>query len=320
MREGGAVPSRAVTLVVGVLACLAVLLVPSAPASAAGPGSASVSDTTPLPGQTVTVRASGLKPGGVSYVDYLPDAIRLATVTVGDDGSYSRNVQIPAGTKDGPKQIVVTAVGADGKYAYLPTDLRVTGPPATARLSTDRLFPRLALRVEGTRFLSGTEVSVVLFPEAQSMGSPRAGRDGRLSAEVVVPGEVLNGRHVVVVAGLTAGGGYAYLQIETTMTGGVGDVPAGDVVVPGAGYDPTAVTSTSFTVPTTKAPTVTRGTVTDIPPTGDGFDGLAILLLVVLVAIVLGIGVGSLLLTPAGRRWIRQRRRRFRRWRARRSR
>jgi len=295
-----------------------VLLAPAARAD----GSASVSDTSVVPGQTVTVRASGLKPGGTANIDYLPDAVRLASVTVGADGGLVQDVQIPSLSKDGPKQIVVTAIAATGRYAYLATDMTLKGPAASARLSDTTLVPGQQLRVDGTRFLPGYAVSIVVFPEQQYLGQPDAGSDGRFSVDVRMPAQLLNGRHTIVVAGANASGSYSYLELSATVTGGRGNVPAGGGGGGGGSLPPlNPAVVPSSTTSTLRAP---RPSATPLPPLGDGGDGgsrAGTVLLVVGFLALLALVAGTWFASPDGRRWRRERaRQRRHRQRARRRR
>ncbi len=280
-----------------------------------------MSDTSLVPGQTVTVRASELKPGGTANIDYLPDAVRLATVTVGADGALVQDVQIPSLSKDGPKQIVVTAIAATGRYAYLATDMTLKGPVATARLDDTTLVPGQRLRVTGTRFLPGYEVAIVVFPEQQYLGRPDAGSDGRFAVDVRMPAQLLNGRHTIVVAGANAGGSYSYLELSATVTGGVGNVPPGG----GGGGNGSLPPLNPAVVPssTTSTLRVPRPTTGSLPPLTDvdGGSRAGTVLLVLGFLALLALVVGTWFASPDGRRWRRERgRRRRQRERERRSR
>lgn len=284
------------------------------PASAAG-GSASVSDTNPAPGQVVTVSATGLKPGGPSLIDYLPDGVRLAEVTVGPDGSYQQDVRIPDLTLDGPKQIVVTALDAAGRYTYLPIDIRVSGPQTTARLSDTTLTPNQAVRLSGERFMPGRQVLIVLFPEGVDMGSAVADSSGRVVADLRMPAQLLNGRHVFAVAGAKAGGGhapgggFAYLKLEATVTGGVGFVPTGTVVP----ADLEDFFRTSTTLPTSSTSSTSTTTTIERDALADdvaGSDGASTGLLLVLLLLCLALVAGTVLMwlrSDDGYRWLRKR-------------
>jgi hypothetical protein len=277
----------------------------SAPASGsasaqAGP-SASVSDTSVAPGQTVTVRASGLNPGGISLIDYIPDGVRLATVHAGADGSYVHDVQIPPDSPDGLKQIVVTAIAADGTYAYLPTTITLKGPAATIRVSDLTLNPGQALKVSGSRFLRGTTVYGLLFPEAISLFEITPARDGTFAAEVEMPDDLLNGRHGLVVTGLDASGHFAYLQQLVSVRGGIGDLPGESDPFAGAAALATSTTTTSTTSTTERERARSQ-------QLGNGSDSSLIGLVVMLIAIVLLIVLAvTWYRSPAGKTWRRHR-------------
>ena len=160
------------------LVALAALVGATGPVGAApADATSSVSDTTPAPGQAITVSAGGLAPGTEAEVYLLPEG-RLAQPTVGEDGGFRASVRIPVDSFDGPKQIVVSAVAADNTYAYLVTDVTVRGADAAAELSDTTLTPTEPVRVSGTRFRSGVELQIVVLPEAEVLATPIHARTG----------------------------------------------------------------------------------------------------------------------------------------------
>ncbi len=235
-------------------------------------------------------------PGGVSFIDYIPDGVRLATVYAGSDGAYQQEVQIPADTPDGAKQIVVTALDPSGHYAYLPSDLTVTGPAARASLSSSTLRPETRVRISGVRFLRGSSVYLLLYPEGVLLGTVTATPGGTFSKLVRMPTDLLGGPHGVVVVGFAAGGGLAYLALQATATS---DLGGGGSVLP--------LTSTT-------KPMVTASTSSTTVPdfalwSSAGVDPKAIAWIMLIVcALLLGFLGGTWLRTPDGRRWRRYRR------------
>jgi hypothetical protein len=295
-----------------VLALWLVLGVAGAAPVAAAPtgGSASISDSHPQPGQGVTVRASGLLPGGVAYIDYIPDGARLATVHAGADGSFVHTVQIPIDSPDGKKQIVVTALDSEAHYAYLANDLTVKGPSASARLSDTSLVPGQALRISGNRFLVGTDVYAVLYPEGAILMKTTARSGGGFSAGVTMPTKLLNGRHGIAVVGLTYTGDVAYLQLFANVTGGIGTA-AGDPFANASHEIPADVTTT-----TTEGPSTTTTDLAPLPTHAPsksslgphGTDTGLVLAIVLALAVATGAALlASWLRSPAGRRWRRDR-------------
>jgi hypothetical protein len=273
-------------------------------------GSASVSDTTPQPGQSVTVTASGLLAGREALVDYIPDGVRLAVPTVGPDGAFSISVRIPANTYDGPKQIVVTALDAAGKFTYLPTDLTMRGPPATAELSDVTLVPSQVVRISGNRWFAGTTVLAALFPERVSLGPITAGSDGRFSVDVRLPKDLLNGRHGVQLFGRAAGGRMASVKLPATVTGGVGR--AGSFEIPDGPLNPTSTVPSS----TTTLRTTTSAARAAAPSSGSDDSNAGVIgLIVACTLLVLVVAVGWLW-SADGRQWRRRVRRRWMRHRA----
>lgn len=296
--------------VVGLIAVLLLVASPTA-AVAQGSASASISDSSVVPGQTVTVRASGLNPGGISLIDYIPDGVRLATVYAGPDGTYSAQVRIPDNSPDGRKQIVVTAIDAAGHYAYLPNDLTVNGPSASARLSDTTLTPSQAFQISGSRFRAGTKVYAVLYPEQVLLGGFTAGGNGSFTANVRMPKDLLNGDHGIVVAGADAKGGTAYLQLKATVTGGLGALGAGDPFAKASAASAAALASTT-TIDITTTTTIDTPFTTDVPgrpslgPEGTDTK-LVLAVLLVLAAGTVAALLASWWRSAAGRRWRRDR-------------
>jgi hypothetical protein len=293
------------------LVAVGLALLATAPAARAqASASASISDSVVEPGQTVTVRASGLYPGTTSFVDYIPDGVRLATVTAGGDGSYSVQVRIPGNSPDGRKQIVVTALDAAGHYAYLPSNLSVNGPAASARLSDTTLTPSQAFQLSGSRFRAGYKVYAVLYPEQVYLGAFTAGDGGSFTANLRMPKDLLNGKHGFVVAGPDAKGGTAYLQLTASVTGGIGS----SGVDPFAKATPGAVEAiaSTTTVDITTTTTIETPFTTDKsgrPPLGPhGTDTKLVLTVLLVLALgTVGALVASWLRSPGGRRWRRER-------------
>jgi hypothetical protein len=216
-------------------------------------------------------------------------------------------VTIPAHSFDGDKGIVVTSVNADGTFAYLPNGAVLRGPSAQARLSDTKLTPNESFRVTGSRFLPGADVKVVVFPEAVLLATVTPDGDGSFSVGVRMPSRLLNGKHGIVVAAPNASGGYSYLQLGATVTGGLGEagaIAAGDVEGFLATVPSATTTITLHRITTTEAPSPTLPVDTD-----DGSRGWVLLLLAVLVLVVIAALVWGWLRTPEGQRWLRQRRR-----------
>ncbi len=290
------------TLILGLLGAAAIAgPVLAAPAEAVG----SLSDTTPQPGQTITVTASGLLPNGDVVLDYLPDGVRLAVFKNGPNGSFSHQVRIPDSTYDGAKQVFVTALNAAGRFARLHLDLTISGPPASAVLSDLTLVPKQVVRFTGTRWYAGGSIVVLLFPEGENLGPVTAGSDGRFSVDLRMPELLLNGRHGIQVFGRSAGGRMANLKIFPTVSGGVGQ--AGAVEFPDeAGLLPTTSTS-STTSTTSRATSTTARPDASASPLG-GNNALVILVGLCLLAIV--VVIVTWLRSADGRHWLQQRQRR----------
>lgn len=311
-RTAGSTKPAAALLVPLLVVLCAAGLAGQRTAAAAGGGSVSVSDATPEPGQIVTVTASGLLPGGEVTVDYLPDGVRLATLTADPDGGLRRDVQIPLTTHDGPKEIRVTALDAAGGFTSLPAALTIKGPPATATLSDLSLRPNQVVRLSGTRWFAGTTVLVVLFPGAIELGPVTAGSDGRFDVSLRMPGNLRNGPHGIQVFGQSAGGKVANLKLFPTVSGGTGAVGSLDIPDDPGLVPPSSSTSTTTT--TLRSTTTLRRSA---PLVGDTGSDIGVVVLTVVTGLaLLAIAVGWAL-SPQGRRWDRSRRRRRRRRRGR---
>ncbi len=77
----------------------------TASAQSYGTTSVSGSDTTPAPGQTITVSGTGCPPN--SQVNFLFDGSPAGGTTSGADGSYSGEVTVPSDASSGTHQITV---------------------------------------------------------------------------------------------------------------------------------------------------------------------------------------------------------------------
>ena len=89
-----------------------------------------VSTNRPGRGGAVTVAAHKMLPGTVAQVTLVPGFERLDEVTVGEDGTFTTTVRIPADAafKD-PHSLVVTGYGRDGLFAYLQAEMLLGGDP-----------------------------------------------------------------------------------------------------------------------------------------------------------------------------------------------
>lgn len=311
MRHPRRLTARLWTAIAAVLALALSAWPASAPVAGAGPppaASASASDTTPEPGQTITVSARGLLPGWEAWIDYFPDQKRLATVPIRPDGTFTTDVVIPADTLDGVKGIAVISIDAAGSYAYLTIELVVRGAPADVDVSATRLRPGESMRVTGTRFQAGSPVFGVLFPAQTVVFQTTATSDRRFAATIRLPDDLPAGEHGLAVSGIAASGGPAYFPILLEVVGGSTRLPPGD---PFQSASTSTSTTTTRPDPSTTSTTASR---TSADPSSDGDDGWWAPLAIVLAALVLLILLGrNWLRSPAGRRWRQRRRERRRR-------
>ncbi|TAM91032.1 MAG: hypothetical protein EPN43_04870 [Jatrophihabitans sp.] len=89
-----------------------------------------VSNSSPSPGQSITVSGTGATPNGQVSIDFHSTVVHLATVTANVDGAYTATVTIPTG-QCGAHTIVATDV-TTGNTA----STAVTLPACTASTGT----------------------------------------------------------------------------------------------------------------------------------------------------------------------------------------
>jgi hypothetical protein len=276
-----------------------IALLPGMSAAGADP-SATISSTTLQPGDTVEVRAEGLRPGAQAVVDCLPDGVRFGIPTVEADGTVGLAVRIPPTSYDGPKQIQIRSLGANGRYVRLAIDLTIAGIHATARLGSDHLRPSQRVAIAGEHFFPSTDVLVVLYPERVVLLRERAGEDGVLSSSFVMPAQLLNGPHGVVLGARSSGASAAFIKMRATVSGGVGSVPEDEDVLAGvtqgglptAGTTPTSAPMVPLTTGASSTTSVTSPTPPTIPRSAEDATtpvavGLGVLALLVILAVVI---------------------------------
>src|SRR5690606_23519698 len=88
-------------------------------------GGTTVAGSTVTGGGQITVTAAGLPKGATVTIDLHSDPIRLATVTIGEDGVLSTTVTIPATAPAGKHQLVLTITGAGTQTQTVAYDLTV---------------------------------------------------------------------------------------------------------------------------------------------------------------------------------------------------
>jgi titin len=110
----------------------------AAPALAAGAegytslDTGTVTDVTPAPGQTVTLKFTGFKPGSTVVINIFSDPVLLGTFTADANGTVEVPVLIPAGMEVGSHTIVATGVDAQGNPASMSIPVTVTSNAPTA--------------------------------------------------------------------------------------------------------------------------------------------------------------------------------------------
>jgi hypothetical protein len=85
--------------------------------------SLTVSDTTPTPGQTITIEARTCEPGGT--VTFFLDSVTLASAVADSAGVATVQATIPAGTTLGAHTITATCTAPDGSALTLSAAITV---------------------------------------------------------------------------------------------------------------------------------------------------------------------------------------------------
>lgn len=132
------------------LLAVAMLALAAAPALAQDdyppdPGpTAAVSDIVVVPGEAITVVGDGWQPGSTVTID-LGGAV-LGTAPVGQDGTFSTTVTIPANTRPGAHTLRISGTGADGQPRTVTIAITVV---ETAGVGTPGVTPGTGLPTTG---------------------------------------------------------------------------------------------------------------------------------------------------------------------------
>jgi LPXTG-motif cell wall-anchored protein len=115
--------------VLGLAALLMLVLTPSALAQDYPPGTpgATVSDTTPAPGQPITIIARGFLPASTVTFDLFSAPVRLGTAVADSNGTATLTATIPASTPPGVHHIEASGTGANGQPRTVSIAITVTG-------------------------------------------------------------------------------------------------------------------------------------------------------------------------------------------------
>ncbi|MER7274684.1 hypothetical protein ABT369_09525 [Dactylosporangium sp. NPDC000244] len=88
-------------------------------------------DTTPQPGQTITITGSGYKPNTTITVAIYSTPVTVGTVTTDGTGAFSATVTVPAGLAPGSHTLVAAGLAPDNTVRYLTAAVTVV-PTAVA--------------------------------------------------------------------------------------------------------------------------------------------------------------------------------------------
>jgi LPXTG-motif cell wall-anchored protein len=87
-----------------------------------------VSNSSPSPGETVTVTAGGFQPGSEASITILSDPILLATPTADANGQVSADVAIPADFAEGSRHTIeVSGIAPDGSPYSTSIEITLAG-------------------------------------------------------------------------------------------------------------------------------------------------------------------------------------------------
>ena len=104
-----------------------------------------VSDSTVVPGQKITVTGTGFAPGATVVITFESTPVTLATVAADSGGTFSAVVTIPTNATPGIHTIKATGAGADGGTLVLSAQVTVSGTSGgtLARTGSDNILPLL---------------------------------------------------------------------------------------------------------------------------------------------------------------------------------
>lgn len=90
-------------------------------------GSLQMSRSAARPGQPVTSRGCGFRPGSTVNVDFFSQPTRVATATAGADGGFEATWNVPSSASAGDHTVEATGVDPSGDVRALSATLRVIG-------------------------------------------------------------------------------------------------------------------------------------------------------------------------------------------------
>lgn len=90
-------------------------------------GALQLSRSAARPGQPVTARGCGFRPGSTVNVDFFSQPTRVATATAGADGGFEATFNIPSNAAIGQHTVEATGVDPAGDVRALSANIRVIG-------------------------------------------------------------------------------------------------------------------------------------------------------------------------------------------------
>lgn len=116
---------RAATIVISLVALLALAAPAHGQQYPPGPFGVFVSDTTVFPGQTITITAGVFAPGSTVTDTFFSQPVELGTATANADGVATLEGTIPLNATPGTHTITASGVAADGSPLEVSTTVTV---------------------------------------------------------------------------------------------------------------------------------------------------------------------------------------------------
>jgi hypothetical protein len=213
----------------------AVTFTPYHPVAAPSSVSATVGVTSIRISWTPAADASGT----VAYEGFaIPDGAQsdadVVLCTTPDATVTSCTVPVKAGLAYGFGVHGIDVAGnlGDGAYGENPTAvvpasatpsaLPTASAPLTSSDADGKVSAGDTVTVTGDGYLPGSNVEIVVFSTPVSLGTVVAGADGKFSATVALPKDLVNGTHHLVASGVDVNGNPRYLVSEILVSGGSG--------------------------------------------------------------------------------------------------
>jgi hypothetical protein len=102
-----------------------------------------------------------------------------------------------------------------------PSELPKANAPLTSSDTDGAVTAGQQITLSGDGYLPGSTVELTVYSTPVSLGTAQVGADGRFSAAVILPKDLVNGVHHLVASGLDENGNPRYLVVEVAVSGGI---------------------------------------------------------------------------------------------------